>query len=59
MANLVAIFRKSVVDEDLEKWKSSICDALDKNLRRADDEAVIACSVISLLAIQKGIYYNF
>ena len=54
MANLVAIFQKSVVDEDLEKWKSSICDALDKNLRRTDDESVLACSITGLLAIQKA-----
>uniref|UniRef100_A0AC35GEN8 Interferon-related developmental regulator N-terminal domain-containing protein n=1 Tax=Panagrolaimus sp. PS1159 TaxID=55785 RepID=A0AC35GEN8_9BILA len=54
MANLVAIFQKSIVDEDLEKWKGSICDALDKNLRRTDDESVLACSVIGLLAIQKA-----
>lgn len=57
MANLVAIFQKSIVDEDLEKWKGSICDALDKNLRRTDDESVLACSVIGLLAIQKGFYF--
>lgn len=57
MSNLATILRKNIIDEDLEKWKGSICDALDKNMRRSEDEIFIACSVVNLLAIQKGMYF--
>uniref|UniRef100_A0A7E4ZQ42 IFRD domain-containing protein n=1 Tax=Panagrellus redivivus TaxID=6233 RepID=A0A7E4ZQ42_PANRE len=54
MKNLIGLLRKCVLDEDLEHWKASLCDSLEKNLRRTDDESTLACGLVGLLAIQKA-----
>ncbi|KAH7693409.1 interferon-related developmental regulator 2-like protein [Aphelenchoides avenae] len=40
--------------DSIEKWKLSLCELIEKNLKRTHDEVVRSCAIAALLSIQMG-----
>lgn len=53
--HLIQLLRRAYLAEQLDKHKLSLCDIVEKNIRRTPEEAVRALQLASLLAIQLGL----
>lgn len=52
--NIQIILKKFCMAESIDKWKLSLCEMVEKNLKRTSDEAVRSCAIAALLSIQMG-----
>lgn len=52
MGLLSDAFKRYYMAEKIDKWKTSLCEIVDKNIKRSNEETVQACQLASLLSIQ-------
>lgn len=52
--NIQIILKKFYMADSIEKWKLSLCELIEKNLKRTHDEVVRSCAIAALLSIQMG-----
>ncbi|CAD5225426.1 unnamed protein product [Bursaphelenchus xylophilus] len=55
MDNIVAILRRSYIPDTIDKHKLTLCDIVEKNLRRTTEESLRALKLGQLLALQFGL----
>lgn len=53
--NLLFVLNKNYIPDRVSKFKSSLFDIIDKNLKRTHEEALRVCSLLSLISVQLGI----
>ncbi|CAD5218292.1 unnamed protein product [Bursaphelenchus okinawaensis] len=53
--HLIAILRRTTLPEEVEKHKATLCDIVEKNIRRTTEEALRALKLGPLLAVQLGL----
>lgn len=51
--------RKNYIPQVLEKWKITLFEIIEKNLRKTSEEILSACSMATLMCLQMGINLIF
>lgn len=55
MGNICRLLKHySLTTETVDKWKLTLCEIVEKNMKRTPEEVLLACSLASLICVQLG-----
>lgn len=52
--NILLVLHKSFIPESVEKWRGTLVEIIEKNLKRTAEETVRVCSLAALIALELG-----
>ncbi|KAI1724987.1 interferon-related developmental regulator (IFRD) domain-containing protein [Ditylenchus destructor] len=55
IVNLNTLLKRCSIYETVEKWKQTLCDIIEKGLKRTPEEAVQVCPLAALLCLHLGV----
>jgi hypothetical protein len=56
--NMLMVLMNNYIPESLDKWRASLIDVVERNLKRTFEEAIRVCTLAALISLQLGVGFE-